>query len=219
MAFYQQGGTGVPNSGGTFTGPVTFSSAVTSSGGLNVTGALNSNAIPWQPSDNGQLAAAASLDGLGTQTAVLVAGSVYVIKVQVRTAFTWTNTWLIPAVAGTGASTGSFTGLYNSAGTLLTTSADIATGMQGAAAFSTALTSAQALAAGTFVWAAVLVNLATTQPQMRAFAAIALAAVNQNLTAATSKVAVAATAQTSLPASFTPSALTQSGFSIWVGAS
>lgn len=218
MAFYQQGGT-IAASGGTFTGPVTFSSTVTSSGGLNVTGALNSNAIPWQPSDNGQLAAVASLDGAGTTTAALVAGSVYVIKLVVRTAFTWTSTWLLPGVAGTGATSGSFTGLYNSGGTLLTTSADIATGLQAATAFSTALTSAQSLAAGTFVWAAILSNLATTQPQMRGFSTPGFATVNENLTAAVSKVAVAATVQTTLPASFTPSSLTQSGISIWVAAS
>ena len=171
---------------------------------------------PWQPSDNGLLMATSDPATPSSNTA-LVAGSVYVMKLIARNALTVTNLWFSIASAGVGASTGSFAGLYNSAGTLLSGSADIAASLTGTGPFSVALTQAQAVAAGAFVWAAILSNLATTQPSP--FRNITGAATgNVNLAAAASRFGIAATGVTALPASFTPSALT-TGLTIWTGAS
>ena len=119
---------------------------------------------------------------------------------------------------GTGASTGSFVGLYSSSGTRLVTSSDIGTVP---VSISTHAISTQSLTAGTFVWVAIVVNLATTQPTLMRSAVPPGVIPNLNLSAATSRLGVAATAQTSLPSSFTPSALavTNNAALFWFGLS
>ena len=194
----------LPLSGGTVTGTLTLTTplGVTSGGtGLSSVGSQ----LPWVPADNVLLAANGPLDGSGQPTATLVAGTVYIAKVFIRAAFTWTNVNYVVATVGAGASSGSFVGLYNSSGTLLSSCADIGANLTATGAYSTPLTSAQALSAGTFVWVALVVNLATTQPQMRAEATQSFVTANLGLTAATFRAATVATGQTTLPASFTPS--------------
>jgi len=188
---------------------ITGTIGVTQGGtGVSTTGGQ----LPWLPVDNAFLAATASLDGVDNQFQT-VAGTLYLLKLPVRASFTCTSLSYIVSTGGSGASTGSFVGLYNSAGTLLSGSADIGANLAVAADYTTALTSAQALTAGTFVWAAMLTNLATTQPTFRAWVT------NIGLAAAAFRVATNGAGLVALPGSVTPSANTSSGASIWIGAS
>ena len=173
----------------------------------------------WMPSDNALLAASADINGLGG-TSLMIAGTLYLLQVRIRYAITASKLWFIESAAGSGASTGSFGGLYSSAGTLLTGSADAGTAFTGGFAQSITLTTPQALAAGSFVWAALLVNLATTQPTLRSVGGGSAVPGNLNLGAASFRNAVNGTGLTALPASITPSSNTGTGaLPFWVGIS
>lgn len=177
---------------------------------------LASQNWPWMPADAGLLAASASIDGMGTSFTP-VAGTVYLMKVPTRAAYLLANVSFIINTAGVGASTGSFAGVYSSAGTLLSGSADIGAALLGTGGLPVPLTTPQPQAAGSFCWYAFLCNLATTQPVLRAWAAPSSAVANFGLTAATARTASAGTLQTTLPLSITPSANTPIGSTIWTG--
>lgn len=175
---------------------------------------------PWLPADNGMLAATGDPWTI-LNSSTMAAGTVYVSKITARSAITVTNVgWAVNSV-GSGASTGSFVGLYSSAGTLLSGSADVATpyttgGNAGTVVY-TALTTPQAVAAGAFVWAAIVINLASTQPALGRNNGGAW--FNSGLTAANLRFGIISTGQTSLPASFTPSSLNPpGGLSFWAAA-
>ena len=172
----------------------------------------------WLPSDNGLLLAA--YDPVeATGTAITTAGTMYLVKLTPRTSVTITNLWISIQTAGSGTSTGSFVGLYNSAGTLLSGSADIGTSLASAGALSTALTTPQAVTAGSFYWAAILTNLGTTQPTLREAVGPVGGSSNVNLSAAVSRFASNGTLQTVLPSTITPASNSQAaGNSYWVGA-
>ena len=180
---------------------------------------------PWQPSDNGLLGAVDIPAAFADVTSVLTAGTVYLTKLPIRFPTTITNLIFGLAVAGSGASTGSFAGVYNSAGTLLSGSADIATQLTGAVGpITVPLTSAQvftAAPAAGFVWAAVVENLAVTQASLtRAGGAGAgvMPFLNMGLAASVYRFATNGTGQTTLPASITPASNAQtSNFCIWAG--
>jgi hypothetical protein len=122
--------------------------------------------IPWLPVDNNLLAAVGD-PAEESGVALLSAGTLYLMKLPIRTATTITNVWASLTTAGSGASTGSFVGVYSSAGVLLSGSADIAASLTGSTGgISNPLTTPQAIAAGSFVWLAILVNLAVTQPTL-----------------------------------------------------
>ena len=169
-------------------------------------GHVHPNFNEWSPADYGVLASVAPWETAGVGTGATTAGTVYLVRLNVKYAFTATNIKFRVSVASAGASTGSFVGLYNSSGTLLSASADQASLSAGIKTI--ALGAAQALTAGTFVWIAILTNYATTQPQYNAFSNASPAIVNWDLTAANLRCATAGTGQTTLPGSFTPSALT-----------
>src|SRR5271165_3977987 len=160
-----------------------------------------SAAPPWLPSDNALLAATCDPFVL-TNSLVLTAGTVYLAKLPIRSAITITNIWLGLITVGAGASTASFT-----------------TTAQG---ISNALTTPQAVAAGSFVWVTVLANLATTQPALvRGIGGSPGATLfqNVNLTAATARFATNGTVLTALPASITPASNAQTSGGLWVGVS
>lgn len=181
-------------------------------------GAAPASALPWQPSDSGLLAASGVLDAVGSQIA-MVAGTLYLLKVPVRTAFTWTNMIVPVGTAGVGASTGSFAGLYSSAGLLLSGSADIGASLLAIADISVPLTTPQPLAAGSFVWAALLANLATSQPSIRTWAAQSSFTANLGvLSPAVMRCGTAGTGLTALPASITPAANTPAAVPFFIGA-
>lgn len=176
-------------------------------------------AVPWLPADNGLLGA--NTDPIATgSTTTLIAGTVYLAKLPVRSATLITNIVWAMATTGAGASTGSFAGLISSAGALLSGSADIATQLTGATGLiSCPLTTPQAVAGGAeaaWPWAVLVANLATTQPTLNRGNGT-IAAVNGGLGAAALRFAVNGTGQTTL-GSITPSANTQAGaFSFFAG--
>lgn len=175
----------------------------------------------WAPEDNALLTA--NYDpALSTATPTTVAGTLYLAKLVIRRNMTITNLWWALQTLGSGASTGSFCGLYSSAGTLLSGSADIAAKVVSPVTVPNSifvpLTTPQAVAAGSFVWAAILVNLATTQPGFHAADGLGIQP-NVNLTAATYRFATNGTGITSLPGSITPASNAQgASFTFWVGA-
>ena len=171
----------------------------------------------WTPQDNNLLLATGD-PWAATTNNTLVAGTLYLVKLPIRYALTLTYTWFLVATAGSGSSTGSFTGLYSSSGTLLTGSSDIGTALASAGPAQLTLTTAQALAAGSFVWAALLVNM-PGMPALRSGVGTTGGPVNVGLTAATARWAVNGTGLTSLPSTFTPSGNSLSGFTFWAGGS
>lgn len=183
----------------------------------------------WVPADNGLVAAACppelATSGSGSPTG-LVAGTVYLTKIQIRQATTATNIVYRVSSIGNGTASSTFVGLYNSSGTLLSSSSDITTNLSSTGIYSTALGTPQSLSAGTFVWVAFLYNYSggTTIPQLNCFSGASSALINLNLTRSTFRAAtLSTTGQTSLPASFTPSTgITNSasaGIPIWFGIS
>lgn len=177
--------------------------------GLSSAAVVGSNNWEWLPSDSALLVANADPWTIAGNLAV-TAGSVYLMRLFIRSAITATNIVLGLNTAGSGASTGSFVGLYNNAGTLLSGSADQAANFTGATGgIICPLTTPQALAAGTTVWAAALSNLATTQPSF--WRANTAAFSNTNLAAAAFRFAINGTALSALPASITPASNTQAG--------
>jgi hypothetical protein len=174
------------------------------------------------PSDHGLLAWTYSIDS-AVSSDVMIAGTIYLVKLPVRYDFTATSVWFDISSAGSGTSSGSFVGLYSSAGVLLTGSSDLGTLSTGFKEY--AFTTPQALTAGTFVWVAMLVNYASTQPTLRAMLSAPGPTnniVNLNLTAANFRSAVPSggTTQTALLNSFTPSSNTATGaLPFWFGIS
>lgn len=173
-------------------------------------------AAAWIPSDSGLLVASCDPYAAQATSGNLTAGTLYLMKVWVRYPMTITRLWWIVTSGGTGASTQSFTGLYSSAGTLLSGSAEISSSLTSAGAKSLTLTTPQALTAGTFVWAAILTNFATTQPILSRVAGSGeLARLNE--TAATYRAATNGTSLTALPGTITPSSNSLAGNILWAG--
>jgi hypothetical protein len=173
----------------------------------------------WNAADGGLLAQ--NFDPTGApSTIALTAGTVYLSRINIRAGMTVNNVWYAINTVGAGASTGCFVGLYNSAGTLLSASADQGAVFAGTTGpKSAALGAAQTLAAGTFVWAAMLCNLATTQVAPARSAANTVNA-NVNLAAAQLRFATNATVQTTLPATITPASNVSPGsINLWMGVS
>lgn len=146
----------------------------------------------------------------GSAGSASAAGTLYLQQLNFYQATTITNLWYWVTTAGAGASTGTFVGIYSSSGSLLTGSADMASKFTGSTgAQQCAVTTPQSFSAGSFCWTAVLCNLATTQVTLLRMATIS-AALNGNLTAANSRWGTAGTGMTALPATITPSSISQS---------
>ncbi len=168
----------------------------------------------WLPADSGWLGANADYAN-GSGGVIAVAGTVYLQKIIVRKATTITNLIYACTAVGVGASTTSFAGLYNAAGTKLTGSSDIGAGFLSTGAVTCALTTPQALTAGQMVYAAVVFNLGTTQPtllRMQNSSTI----LNMGLTAATFRWATNGTGQTSLTTPLTLSSNAATALSFFV---
>jgi hypothetical protein len=178
----------------------------------------------WIPSDNGLLASTAPPELATSASGAMTAGNVYIVKIPIRLGLTATTMWYRVSNAGSGASSGSFVGLYSSSGSLLSSTADVGANLIATGVYSTALGSPQALTAGTFIWVALVQNLATTQAQLNSFGGASSTLMNVNLTRAFFRAGqLSATGQTSLPASFTPASginsSTSAGIPIWFGIS
>ena len=186
---------------------------------ITVSQLLTSSQSYFMPADIG-VQLATQDPAVYDSTQILTGGSVYLAKMQVRTAVTASKVCWIVTTGGnnTGGSTGTFTGLYSSAGTLLSGSADVAASLTGTGLVQLSLTTPKSLTAGTFVWVALMANLGTTQPVLAAAAAVDTAALNAGLTAATFRAAVNGTARTTLPSPITPASNSATGaYGFWAG--
>lgn len=174
----------------------------------------------WFPADNNLLAATDAPGVAVSSTTPPTAGTLYLTKLPVRSAMTATSLWFVIGAAGTGVSTGSFLGLYSSGGTLLASTAEIGTQITtGFVARQIALGTAQTLTSGSFVWVALLTNLATAQPALRQLNNGTVLP-NLGLTAATYRFCTAGTSLTALPASITPASNVAPSISpYWFGVS
>jgi hypothetical protein len=182
-------------------------------------GAAAAAAVPWQPSDNGLLACSAGDPALLTSTAIMTAGTLYLARLPVRAAITITNLIFEVSAVAVGASAGTFAGLYSSAGVLLSGSADVNGSFLAAGPATCALSAPQSLAAGGFVWAALLANFATTQPTLLKGATATGNVPNVGLSAAAYRFAVNGTVLASLPGSVTPASNSAAGLlTLWCGA-
>ena len=120
----------------------------------------------WLPGDDGFLGAEsdpATQSGGG----LAIAGTLYLSRINARSATTITNLWYGVGTAGANTAGTAFVGLYSAAGTLLSGSADQSAALSGTTGWkSLPLTTPQPVAAGTVVYAAILNNLTTTQPSL-----------------------------------------------------
>jgi hypothetical protein len=183
-------------------------------------GAAPAGAVAWQPADNGLLAASAGDPALLTSTAILTAGTLYLAKLTARAAALISNLTFEVSVVASGASTGTFAGLYSAAGALLTGSADVNASFLATGPAVCPLTAPQTVTAGAFVWAALLANFATTQPTLLKGATATGNVPNVGLTPAVYRFAVNGTGLVALPGSITPASNSASGLlTIWAGAS
>lgn len=175
----------------------------------------------WIPSDSGLLAANYPPWGAGAN-AITIAQSLYLLKIWIRQPFTATNLLLDCQTIAAGTSTQSFCGLWNSSGTLLTSSADIGSTFLSTGVKTLPFTTPQALTVGMgFVWTGFVFNMSVTQPKLRCATGTTLdsaLAANFNLSAANFAAAINGTAVTAL-ANITPSANAQSANSCnwWAG--
>lgn len=178
--------------------------------------------VSWVPADAGFLAW--SYDPMLASTGSAPANNtVTVIRINIRAPISCTNVSVFVSATGSGLVTGeNFVGLYNSAGTLIGTSADQTTAWGSTGLKTAALAGGPfPLAAGTFVWAAILPNeSAGTVPSfMRPATLVSNAAAGIGVTAATARWATTSSTGTSLPPSITPSGNTNISTAFWAALS
>lgn len=156
----------------------------------------------------------------GSAGVAFTAQAVNLMRINVRAPMkiSTVNFHLVSAAATLTANQ-SFVGLYGSTGTLLSGSAAIDSVLTGTPGpVSANLTNPQNVGIG-FYWVAILVASATTAPKV-SVAANSAANSNVGLTAAQSRFGVGATAQTGLPATITPSSISNTNAqTAWVGVS
>jgi hypothetical protein len=177
---------------------------------------------PWLPSDNGLLMAVGDPVVFSTDKTSLTSGTVYLQKLIPRNPHLISNLWVNNAEAASGSSTGSYAGLYSSAGLLLTGSSDIASLFSGGfASVEIPLTTPQNVVPGTFVWSAFLFNLSSSNPGILGGTGNVAQAgsVGPNGVSLARFATVSGGSRTTLPASFTPSQLSYTTGTIWVGVS
>lgn len=158
------GGTAATSPFQTVSGVGTSNQLLTSNGGGALPSWQTPAYSPWTPANSSLVVA--NFDSMSaTSTFTLSAGNLYLARVPISSALTWTNVILIPNIAGTGTSTGSYVGLYNAAnGNLLSQSADCGTIFTAGTNWMTIpLGTAQTLSAGSAVLVGVLCNLSSSQ--------------------------------------------------------
>jgi len=177
---------------------------------------LTDNA-PWLASDSGLLLFNMYPES-AAGSALAIAGTLYLLRINARAPITVSNVWFYVTAGGTGASSGSYVGLYSSSGTLLSGSSDIGSTLTSSGKQGGALTTPQTLTAGSFYWCAFLVNLASTQPTLARSAVASAGLPNIGLTAASYRMGVNGTGLTSLPSSVTPSSNSLTGANFYLTA-
>ena len=121
---------------------------------------------PFEPSDDG-FSGFNSDPATASGGGALTAGTAYLARLPVRAGQLISRLWFCPTIGATGASTGSFAWLVSgSTGAVLAQSADIATQLSATGWQSAAMTTPVTVPSGTFPYAVILANFATTQPTM-----------------------------------------------------
>ncbi|MFJ8301605.1 hypothetical protein ACIQ9R_37650 [Streptomyces sp. NPDC094447] len=150
---------------------------------------------------------------------VLTTGLLEMVKLPIRTATTITNIVAAISTAGSGLTAGqNWAGLYSSAGTLLSQTADQTTAWASTGVKTMPLAAPQVVAAGSYFVA--FVSNGTTPPQMPRGSSLGIGAdlLNIGLTAATARYATAGTV-TTLPSSVTMGSRTTAARAWWVAVS
>jgi len=173
----------------------------------------------FTPADLGLLAWTYDI-GVSASGSAPASGVVNLIRVNIRQAISVTNVVLAVTTAGSGLTSGqNFAGLYNSAGTLIGTSADQSASWASSGLKTIALTGGPfALSAGTFVWVAIVSN-GTTPPTLFRTGVLAAAPVNAGFAASTARYATNGTATTALAGSITPGSNVLAGTAYWAALS
>ena len=175
--------------------------------------------VPWQPGDNNLLLGSwdPALSPANTQ---LTAGVLYLVRLGARDdALTVSRLWWNVFTAGAGASRGTFTGLYDSTGALVASSADIGSSLAAAGPVAATLRTPYAMSRGQFVWAAIVCNLATTQPSLSKGTGGQTLAEIGNVPVTQARFATNGSGLTALPATITPSHNIFTAQTLWAGAS
>lgn len=148
----------------------------------------------------------------------ITSGTVSMSKLWFRQSVTITNVALSITTVGAALVAGqNFAGLYDSLGTLLSSTAD-QTANWGTIGFKEmALTAPQAVAAG-YYYVAVVSNAGTT-PAFARGSALTASIANAKLTATNGRFTTGPAGQTTLPASITMAARTLTGNALWVAVS
>jgi len=174
----------------------------------------------WIPAMNNLLGANGQLDAGIASNAAVTKGAVTLLKLPIWQPGTITSLWLGLEAAGSGTSSGSYVGLYSSAGVLLTGSADQVTNFTAAAPapIQCTLGTAQSVQPG-FVWALILSNLSSSQPAFFRYGGTGGAVMgNLNLTAANYRFAANGTGVTVPPGTINPASnTTTNAFALWAG--
>lgn len=171
-----------------------------------------SQAVPEQPGDQNLLAWTYDPDQAGHVTAQSnggVAGRITLTRIILRKQITWSSIWIgLAGVDAAAVLANCFIGVYDSAGTLKGSSADISSSlMTGTTAKPLALTSPFTAAAGTY-FIALLLNGTWATNSLTLKCSGAGVSVNAGTTAPGLRYSNMLTAQTSLPASLTLSGQT-----------
>lgn len=171
-----------------------------------------------EPVDNAYLGWSVAPEGVGPG-AVNASGTLYGLRIPVPVTISVTNMWIYVNTAGaTLTAAQNLLGLYTSAGAKIAQTADQATAWTATGLKSAALTGGPFTIVGgpnVYVYAAIL-SVGTTPPVFRGINILS-AMLNANQTVGLGGRCVAQTAQTTIPATFAPAAV--SGLGQWVALS
>lgn len=173
----------------------------------------------WTPAQNNLQASNGDPNVYGNAT-IMVAGTVYVMRVEIPFPMIVSNLWIAINVAGSALGSGAgvtVASLWNSAGTKMADTADQSAAWAGAGAKPMAITP-QTLSGGAAYYVSFFCGSGTTMPTPNR--GVGQNVVNANLTGPNLRCSVAATGLGTVPASLTLANLTGTGaLMYWVGIS
>lgn len=190
-------------------------------GNVSLTGSLTGNTLPYVPlpSDHGFIAWSQDPATIGGTTAFTVGGLVLMAQ-YIRAPATVSNVVLMyGGTTGVGL-TNSFVGLYNSAGTLLSGSADqssnwMVTGQAAGIAMTIPLTSPQTITTPGLYWVGALIGAATTSPVWARGATNPQNIMDVGQGANIRRFGLYSSALTALPSTITPTSIGTPGAAFW----
>lgn len=187
------------------------------SGNATVAGAVDvagSCSGIWGPRDNALVGASFDPD-LASGTLTLTGGTIYLTKIPIaRTATPVKLYWYVTTQATTATASQCWVSVLSSAGAILATPVDVATASE-SAGLKTTTVAPGSLAAGTFVWGAIVLAGSTVGTVAVAPASALPTLTNVGTSGATLRHATNGTAQTTITAR-TPASNT-AGAAVWMG--